>query len=470
MPRANLSFLVYRLDFTPTNTQVRMYINPTLSSEPASATVAGSADWFQFNKVRIVERQNNHPNAGQIDELRIGGTWASVAPALPRTDAPTITQDLAGISSFVYAGGVVTMTIVAEGAPPHYQWKKNGTTPVGTDSPTLSLTSVTLSDTGDYSVMVTNAAGSATSGTNHVTVVTSPDPLTTQMAMDGPMAFWPLNESVASTAYDYSSRGNDGTQNGNLTLGAVGPRPPTYAGFSASKTAYQFDGGSFVDCGTGPALSGTTDFTLEAWINTTSTAIGYILQQRSSASTAGEYMFFANADGTLHFSVYNGSYQFDLSTPVAGKLVNDGQWHHVVAVRSGATGVIYIDGTTAATASGPVKSLNPALTVGIGGDLRDNISYFSGLMCDAAIYSTALSAATVQTHYSVAKNGAVAPQFNPPVLSNGQLTISWTGTGTLLGSTNVVLPMSQWTTVTSASPYVVTPATAGPRMYYRLRQ
>jgi len=62
------------------------------------------------------------------------------------------------------------------------------------------------------------------------------------------------------------------------------------------------------------------------------------------------------------------------------------------------------------------------------------------------------------------------PAFNAPVFSNGQLTISWTGMGTLLGSTNVALPLSQWTTVTTTSPYQVTPATAGPRMFYRLMQ
>jgi hypothetical protein len=67
---------------------------------------------------------------------------------------------------------------------------------------------------------------------------------------------------------------------------------------------------------------------------------------------------------------------------------------------------------------------------------------------------------------------AGAPQFNPPVLSNGQLTISWTGTGTLLQSTNVALPLSQWTPVPGSpvSPYTVTPATAGPRIFYRLQQ
>ena len=63
---------------------------------------------------------------------------------------------------------------------------------------------------------------------------------------------------------------------------------------------------------------------------------------------------------------------------------------------------------------------------------------------------------------------SVPPAFNPPVLSSGQLTISWTGTGTLLQSTNINLPTSQWTSVTSTSPYQVTPN--GPRMFYRLQQ
>ena len=63
----------------------------------------------------------------------------------------------------------------------------------------------------------------------------------------------------------------------------------------------------------------------------------------------------------------------------------------------------------------------------------------------------------------------VVPAFNPPVLSNGQLTISWTGTGTLLQSDSLAKPMSQWTSVTSTSPYVVTPAAGAPRTFYRLQ-
>ena len=150
---------------------------------------------------------------------------------------------------------------------------------MGTDSPTLSLISLALASAGSYSVTVTNPYGSAQSQTNYLQVLT-PSPYVAAVVQDSPQNLWPLNETVPATAYDYWS-GQNGTQNGTLTLGVAGPTPPAYQGFSAGTTAYEFDGASaYIDCGTGPALSGTTDFTLEAWVNTTSTAAGVIIQQR----------------------------------------------------------------------------------------------------------------------------------------------------------------------------------------------
>lgn len=62
--------------------------------------------------------------------------------------------------------------------------------------------------------------------------------------------------------------------------------------------------------------------------------------------------------------------------------------------------------------------------------------------------------------------------FNPISFAGGQLTLSWTGTGTLLQSTNVALPLNQWTPVPGnpTSPYTVTPANGEPQMFYRLSQ
>ena len=97
----------------------------------------------------------------------------------------------------------------------------------------------------------------------------TPDSTAEQVLADSPASYWPLSETVAATTFDYVGS-HHGAQNGGLTLGVVGPRPPAYAGFSASKLAYQFNGtDTFIDCGTAASLSGPTDFTVEVWINTT---------------------------------------------------------------------------------------------------------------------------------------------------------------------------------------------------------
>jgi hypothetical protein len=54
--------------------------------------------------------------------------------------------------------------------------------------------------------------------------------------------------------------------------------------------------------------------------------------------------------------------------------------------------------------------------------------------------------------------------------TGGQLTIAWSGTGTLLQSSNPALPLAQWTTAATVSPFQVTPVAGAPHMFYRLKQ
>ena len=391
------SYLVYRFDYTETNTQVRIYVNPTMGTEPATADTAGTLGLFQFDTVRLMAHA---PNGGTLDELRIGGTWASVNPNTPRTDPPVITKDLS-TAAYAYVGQNLTLSVAAGGAPTlHYLWKQ-GSSPVGSDSPTLTLTGLTARDSGDYSVTVTNAYGNTPSVTCHLSVVTSPDLYTDQVLPDAPGAFWPLSETVANTAYDYSGNGKNGAQTGIFVLGVPGPRPPADAGFNATTKAYLFDGSSsYIDCGTAASLNGTTDFTLEAWVNTTNSAgFGMILQQRYVNGYNGEYEFGVNANGTLYFMIYGGgAYQYNFSSAPASRRVNDGIWHHVAAARSGTNGFLYVDGSLVGSANGTVRPLDSSFTTVIGRDERGASSYFSGMMANVAIYGYALTATRVQDH------------------------------------------------------------------------
>jgi hypothetical protein len=393
-------------------------------------------------------------------QLAVNGGITVITGSVP----PSIVTDLAGATNYAYVGGSCSFAITASGDPLlHYHWEQNGTTPVGTDSPTLSLTSLTLASAGNYAVTVTNPYGSAQSQTNHLLVVT-PSPYLAAVVQDAPQNLWPLNETVPATAYDYWS-GQNGTQNGTLTLGVAGPTPPAYQGFGAGTTAYEFDGVSaYVDCGTGPALSGVTDFTLEAWVNTTNAAYGMIVQQRYSGGYNGEYEFAVNTNGTLAFVVYgSGNYQFSFSSTNASTLVNDGNWHHVAAVRSGSNGYLYVDGKFVGGASGPLASLDPTFTVCIGADLRNSTSYFNGRMCNVAIYNHALSPARIADHAVIGVLGA------PPTLSIVGRNLVWSA-GTLVSSP-VLAPSAVWTPVSGAnSPYPLPPAgSTNSAMFYRLQ-
>jgi hypothetical protein len=64
----------------------------------------------------------------------------------------------------VRAGTNYTLALGASGTQPlFYQWFKNSNAIAGATSPTLALTNVQAADAGTYSVVVTNAFGSATS-------------------------------------------------------------------------------------------------------------------------------------------------------------------------------------------------------------------------------------------------------------------------------------------------------------------
>jgi hypothetical protein len=67
-------------------------------------------------------------------------------------------------SQLAYAGANVAFTVIASGtAPLSYQWRLNGTNIPGAAAGSYTRSAVQLSDTGNYSVVVTNNYGSVTS-------------------------------------------------------------------------------------------------------------------------------------------------------------------------------------------------------------------------------------------------------------------------------------------------------------------
>ena len=95
---------------------------------------------------------------------------ASLALATAAT-APVFT--LQPLARTALVGGSVTFSAAASGAPaPTYQWRKDGAAIAGANGATLSFSPVQSGDAANYDVVVTNSAGSATSGPAGLTVIT----------------------------------------------------------------------------------------------------------------------------------------------------------------------------------------------------------------------------------------------------------------------------------------------------------
>ncbi len=80
-------------------------------------------------------------------------------------------------STNVNPGVTVAFTVTATGSPtPTYQWRFNGTNLAGAIGTSYTLNSVQPTDAGNYSVVVSNIAGSMTSGDAVLTVIQSAPP------------------------------------------------------------------------------------------------------------------------------------------------------------------------------------------------------------------------------------------------------------------------------------------------------
>ena len=107
------------------------------------------------------------------------GAVTSAPAALTITGPPVITGQPA--SPTVPVGSTVTVSVTASGTQPlGYQWQKGGVglsdggNISGSSSSSLSITAAQTTDSGNYTVVVTNIAGSATSAVAVVNVLTPP--------------------------------------------------------------------------------------------------------------------------------------------------------------------------------------------------------------------------------------------------------------------------------------------------------
>jgi hypothetical protein len=248
-------------DQVPNNNVV---VKPTITTQPASSTVTVGASvsfsvsasgtapltyQWQFNGANIGGATNvtysivsaSAGNAGNYSAVvtNSAGTATSSNASLtvnalpPPSVAPSITTHPAGAT--VTAGSNVNFSVTASGtAPLAYQWQFNGAPIAGATTSTYGIVNATVGQAGNYSVIVTNAAGSAGSNNAALTVNALPPPptsptITTQPAGATVTAGAPVSFSVTASGtppLSYKWQFN-GSPIGGATAG-------TYSIFSAT--------------------------------------------------------------------------------------------------------------------------------------------------------------------------------------------------------------------------------------------
>ena len=215
-------------------------VAPTITTQPAAQSVTAGesaaftvnatgtpAPTYQWRKAGVVINGNatsttadlilnnvTTSDAGAYDVVvtNSAGSVTSHAATLtvnPQAVAPVITTQPAART--VTAGENAVFTVNATGTPaPAYQWRKSGVTLTDNataSTATLTLTSVTSYDAGDYDVVVTNAAGAVTSASATLAV----DPVRTGVA---PL-IWDFSTAAPAAGLPVTVTGGSLTQGNN---------------------------------------------------------------------------------------------------------------------------------------------------------------------------------------------------------------------------------------------------------------
>lgn len=205
---------------------------------------------------------------------------------------------------------------------------------------------------------------------------------------------------------DGDSLDNFGANHGTLMGGA------TFAPGMVGQ-AFSFNGTSSYVV-TPLATAATDSVTLDAWVKwsgpNAATARQLILYN-GNYDSAG-YGLFAENDGTLLLLVGHGTSEA-LPTNV---VLSQGSWQHVVAVRSGGTWSVYLNGQAQSIVSGNISASPnvPTTNTIIGGANGQN--YFNGLIDEVEIFNRALTADDIASIYNA---GSAGKCFTPDTTPEG---------------------------------------------------
>ena len=236
---------------------------------------------------------------------------------------------------------------------------------------------------------------------------------------DHPAAYYRMEEAPgAGTAADSSGNGFNGGISYDLDINSI-PDYPKLGQNGIGTNSYLFHvysdtnaqtHVSDIDVPFNPTLNPQGPFSVEFWARATSDANNYCVPVGSVGSYPNGWDFY-QTPGAPGSWVFNPNGAFIQTSQVVKN-----QWTHLVGVYDGTSYIFYINGVATATVPGSGYVANLANDLYIGGDPPTGWGNFEGYVDEVAIYTNALTAAQVLTHYQVGTNSFSTNPAPPKVL------------------------------------------------------
>jgi hypothetical protein len=411
----------------------------------------GSAPFTNIDEIRIFSATPYHSQTGTT--ANPGSNFCGTISGFILTDKPVVTMSAQPVVAGPHDS--VLLNPYAIGVPPlAYQWHLNGVSIPGGTNLSYTISNLTASMGGNYTLVVTNNYGSTTSLVTTLTV----DKLS--MALS--------NNFVADTNPTNAPR--VGVDYGATWLASDSDGTTTRSGVM-----------QFVALETNEiVVGGVTNFetptgTITFWMRSAGTDSGNgaaLFGQAASTSTSGSDFIIAQTDGgNIFFNAPNGNNSVDSFTSSAN--ISDNKWHLIALTydqsSSGAVS-LYIDGNLdTAGGNSTAWALPASAPIQIASSADPYWGSYNGALDDVRVYSRQLTAAEIASVFSTgslvdASTLQMELNFDSP--PGDGFILSWQLPGAVLQSaTSVTGPYTD--VLAAPSPYDVSSQSG--QKFYRYR-
>jgi Concanavalin A-like lectin/glucanases superfamily/Immunoglobulin domain/Bacterial Ig-like domain (group 2) len=412
----NLSFITYH------DENVAIYINGVLAGSasgystayvPVAMNAAGQAAIIP-DGTNLMAVSCYQTTGGQFIDVGISDVELSDNTNITQT-TPVIL--LPPVSQSAFVGGTASFSAQATGYDLNYQWDFDGSPIAGATNNTFIITNVTANLAGNYSIVVTNGAGSVTNSVP-LTVVPWPPP-------------------TLQHRYSFVSDATDsvGGANGTIVAPTGGAAATIHDGLLLpGNTAGKFGYSGYVSLPEG-LLTTTTNLTVECWVT-----------QNQGNNWAEIWDFGSSSTENFALIPYpeNNSNNMEVAfTPNGGEVdmqssnlfPNKSEQYVCVTYNYGnLTGNLYLNGNLVASQTFPNTSYTPGLIGGTGGTTEDMLGndvfgddQFSGTIYEFRIWDGAVSP------LYIALSEAAGPDYVETNLTPESLTVNVTNSSMTAG-------------------------------------